>query len=191
MGARHESDRRAASRTGEPRSRAPADVRVQYGALPYRRTDAGEVEVMLVTSRTTRRWIIPKGWPVKHLAPPAAAAREAYEEAGVRGKIKPRPLGSFTYRKRPDDHKTPDATCQVTVFALRVERQLRAWPERGQREALWLAAADAASQVAEPGLRELIMALASGKRCRAAEPDPTASAGSTDADGDPPPATGR
>ena len=173
MGTRHGSDRRAADRNGEPRSRTSVDVRVQVGALPYRRTDSGELEVMLVTSRTSRRWIIPKGWPMKHLAPSAAAAREAFEEAGVRGKIKPRPLGSFIYRKRPDDDKAPDATCQVTVFALRVDRQARAWPERGQREALWLAAADAARQVEEPGLRELIVALAASKcPARAGSPDP-------------------
>jgi ADP-ribose pyrophosphatase YjhB (NUDIX family) len=60
---------------------------VQYGALPYRFTADAAREIHLVTTRQTRRWIIPKGWPIKGLRPAKSAAREAFEEAGVRGKI--------------------------------------------------------------------------------------------------------
>src|SRR6476661_3610138 len=77
-------------------------VRVQYGALPYRLGSAS-VEVLLVTSRATKRWIIPKGWPIKGLTPAKAAAREAYEEAGVRGRVAGRAVGQFRYQKRLQD----------------------------------------------------------------------------------------
>ena len=74
-------------------------VRVQYGMLPYQFTDANSLEVLLVTSRQTRRWIIPKGWPIKGLKPPKSAAREAYEEAGIRGTVGAKSIGVFSYQK--------------------------------------------------------------------------------------------
>jgi len=128
--------------------------------LPYRYSDTGEVEVLLVTSRTTRRWVIPKGWPMKGAKPAKAAAREAYEEAGVRGKIASQPLGTYFYRKRPDDHKSPAAICRVRVFALQVTRQMATWPERHQRETCWLTACEAAARVDDAGMRPIIEALA-------------------------------
>ena len=73
--------------------------RVQYGALPYRVSNGSRAEFMLVTSRETRRWIIPKGWPKKGKSPHQLAAREAFEEAGVRGSIAKRSVGSFSYKK--------------------------------------------------------------------------------------------
>ncbi len=82
--------------------KASAAVRIQYGALPYRFTPDAALEVLLVTTRQTRRWIIPKGWPIKGLRPPKSAAREAFEEAGVHGKIGAKPLGAFTYDKLLD-----------------------------------------------------------------------------------------
>jgi 8-oxo-dGTP pyrophosphatase MutT (NUDIX family) len=78
----------------EKRSKAKPAIRVQYGALPYRLDDGGSIKVLLVTSRETKRWIIPKGWPIKGLKPSKAAAREAYEEAGVRGRIAGRAFGN-------------------------------------------------------------------------------------------------
>ncbi len=74
-------------------------IRVQYAALPYRITKPGVLEFMLITSRGTGRWIIPKGWPMKGRKPPKAAAREAFEEAGLRGEIGGKAVGSFTYEK--------------------------------------------------------------------------------------------
>jgi 8-oxo-dGTP pyrophosphatase MutT (NUDIX family) len=82
-----------------PKKKAPAK-RVQYAALPYRRDGGSLMEVLLITSRDTGRWIIPKGWPLKGKAPHKAAAREAREEAGLVGKIHRRPIGSFSYEKR-------------------------------------------------------------------------------------------
>src|SRR6266487_779296 len=78
----------------------PAVVkRVQYGALPYRlRTGSRRPQFMLITSRETQRWVIPKGWPKKGKSPQYSAAREAFEEAGVLGAVAKRPVGSFSYK---------------------------------------------------------------------------------------------
>src|SRR5271170_7842981 len=87
--------------------------RVQYAALPYRRKGRSPTEVLLVTSRETGRWIIPKGWPAKGKAPHKSAAREAREEAGVVGKINLRSVGSFSYEKRLKGGKV--VVCEVQV----------------------------------------------------------------------------
>jgi 8-oxo-dGTP pyrophosphatase MutT (NUDIX family) len=137
-------------------------VRVQYGALPYRITEAGTLEVLLITSRTRRRWIIPKGWPIKGRKPAKSAAREAYEEAGVRGTTSAKPIGRFVYDKiRDEDGRA--VPCEVVVFGLKVKRQLTTWPEAKERELRWLSPADAEALTDEDGLRPLIVALASKK----------------------------
>jgi 8-oxo-dGTP pyrophosphatase MutT (NUDIX family) len=140
-------------------------VRQQYGALPYRFTDAGSVEILLVTSRDTKRWVIPKGWPIKKLTPSQSAAREAYEEAGVRGKTSIRSIGAFAYEKRLDDGIAV-SLCEVKVFPLLVKRQHRRWPEIDQREQQWFAAEAAAAAVAEKGLQELMIRFATKKSLR-------------------------
>jgi 8-oxo-dGTP pyrophosphatase MutT (NUDIX family) len=113
----------------------------QIAALPLRVYQSAP-QVMLITSRETGGWIIPKGWPHKGLAPRAVAAREAYEEAGVRGKIRKRPFGTYRYEKRLSPEE--GMICQVTVFLLEVEQQLDDWPEKRDRERCWLAPAEAA-----------------------------------------------
>lgn len=138
-------------------------VRVQYGALPYRLDETGSVQVLLVTSRATKRWIIPKGWPIKGLKAADAAAREAFEEAGVRGRLKRRALGHYVYEKRLEDGLAT-VPCEVQVFALAVRRQSKDWPESHQRTARWFSAAAAAARVDDAGLRPLIMRLAEQKR---------------------------
>lgn len=108
----------------------------------------------MITSLTTKRWIIPKGWLAEGLTAAEAAAREALEEAGVTGKITSQPIGSFHYLKeRKDGGGMP---CSVDVFALEVTGQLDEWPEKGAREIQWLSPQDAATKVSEPGLRELL-----------------------------------
>ena len=137
-------------------------MRIQYGALPYRITEAGALEVLLITSRTRRRWIIPKGWPIKGRKPSKSAAREAYEEAGVRGTVSAKPIGRFVYDKiRDEDGRV--LPCEVVVFGLKVKRQLKTWPEVKQRELRWLLPADAEALTDEEGLRPLIIALARKK----------------------------
>ena len=74
-------------------------VRVQYGALPYRFTHDPELEILLLTTRQSKRWIIPKGWPIKGLRPAKSAAREAFEEAGVSGRVGAKSVGFFAYDK--------------------------------------------------------------------------------------------
>jgi 8-oxo-dGTP pyrophosphatase MutT (NUDIX family) len=138
--------KRSSAITLKQRSKAKPATRVQYGALPYRLDDEASIEVLLVTSRETKRWIIPKGWPIKGLKPPKAAAREAYEEAGVRGRIAVRALGHYVYEKRLDDRGT-GVPCQVEVFPLLVKRQSKDWPESKQRTARWFSAAEAAALV--------------------------------------------
>ena len=136
-------------------SRSAAVVkRVQYAALPYRLMGRSRTEVMLVTSRDTRRWIIPKGWPQKGRAPHHSAAREAFEEAGVEGVIDSRPVGTFPYQKRLKNGGVVD--CEVEVYALRVLRQSKRWPESGERQVKWVSAQEAAETVREPKLSTII-----------------------------------
>jgi 8-oxo-dGTP pyrophosphatase MutT (NUDIX family) len=87
--------KKTAPRGGEkPSNKTNRAIRLQYGVLPYRFTETNSLEVLLVTTRQTRRWIVPKGWPIKGLKPPRSAAREAYEEAGIRGTVGAKAIGS-------------------------------------------------------------------------------------------------
>jgi 8-oxo-dGTP pyrophosphatase MutT (NUDIX family) len=129
---------------------------VQYAALPWRRKKS-ETEVMLITSRDTGRWIVPKGWPMKRKAPHAAAAREALEEAGVVGQIGKEAIGSFSYRKLLKQGRAID--CEVEVFPLEVTRQRKTWPEKGKRKVQWLSISDASKAVQEPILGAIIRKL--------------------------------
>lgn len=131
--------------------------RSQYGAICWR-MHRGNVEVLLITSRDTGRWVIPKGWPIDGLAPAASAAREAWEEAGVTGQTAPAPLGLYGY----DKVLAPEASlpCVVAVFPLRVDELAAKFPERKERRRKWFAAAKAARKVAEPELRALFQSLA-------------------------------
>jgi Na/Pi-cotransporter len=131
--------------------------RVQYAALPFRRRSISGTEVMLVTSRGTGRWIIPKGWPMRGKAPHAAAAREALEEAGVAERIGKEPIGSFSHKKVLKEGRVVE--CEVQVFPLEVTRQRKTWPEKGKREVQWFSPAEAARAVQEPVLGKIIRKL--------------------------------
>ncbi len=136
------------------RRKSRARRHIQYAALPYRATRASELEIMLVTSRTTRRWIIPKGWPKAGLAPYESAAKEAYEEAGVAGNVSKNSIGSYSYNKILEEGDT--ARCSVQVFPLKVTRQHGSWPEKHERQTGWYTPDDAARFVGEPYLRRII-----------------------------------
>ena len=112
---------------------------------------------MLVTSRETQRWIIPKGWPQRGRAPYDSAAREAFEEAGVVGAVGRRSVGSFPYQKRLKSGGV--MVCEVHVFPLKVTRQSKQWPEKEEREVKWLSIKQAAETVQEPMLSEIIRRL--------------------------------
>ena len=136
-----------------PLAAAAGAVCTQVAALCWRAV-GDRAEVLLITSRDTGRWIIPKGWPMKGLSSAAAALREAYEEAGVQGEVDERPVGQFHYVKVTDPaHGLP---CGVAVFAVRV-RQLRdRFPENDQRRRKWFAPERAALKVDEPELRAML-----------------------------------
>ncbi|BCH33498.1 hypothetical protein MesoLjLc_54280 [Mesorhizobium sp. L-8-10] len=107
----------------------------QFGALPWRRSRSGGIEILLITTRRTGRWILPRGWPVKAKTPAQTAAREAFEEAGVIGSVDPRPVGEYSYVKTLADGSEND--CLVTLFSLQVHGTLVNWPERNQRQRRW------------------------------------------------------
>jgi 8-oxo-dGTP pyrophosphatase MutT (NUDIX family) len=133
--------------------KAARTVGIQYAALPYR-LEGRRVMILLITSRATRRWVIPKGWPMHGLKPQDAAAMEAAEEAGVVGEIEGQPLGSYHYDKLLKPGRA--VSVQVIVFPFRVSAQADAWKEQHQREVRWLPYQRAAAMVAEPALRRLI-----------------------------------
>jgi len=138
-----------------PSNREPdREPRAQFAALPWRRDAAGQVEVMLITSRETRRWVIPKGWPIKGKTSRKSAAQEAFEEAGIRGKTSKRPIGAYAYDKRLKNGRLQHV--RVAVFGLQVESEADAYPEVGQREKAWLLLTDAARLVDEPELMVLL-----------------------------------
>ena len=128
----------------------------QVAALPMRRVD-GRLEVCLVTTRETGRWTVPKGWRMKGRTDRRAAAIEAEQEAGLIGKARKKPLGSFTYWKRRIDRFDFVA---VVVYPLEVTEQLGAWKEQGQRQVRWMSLDDAATAVDEPGLAAILEAMA-------------------------------
>jgi 8-oxo-dGTP pyrophosphatase MutT (NUDIX family) len=130
---------------------------VQYAALPWRAGKDG-LEVLLITSRETKRWVIPKGWPMNGKAPHEAAAREAFEEAGIVGETAAEAVGAYPYDKRLKDGEL--RPCTVEVFPMRVTKHKRVWPEKKQRRRGWFAAEDAAERVDEPELADLIRAFA-------------------------------
>lgn len=129
-----------------------AKERRQVAALPWRRTDRG-LEIMLVSSRRTQRWIIPKGWSMAGRKDYAAAAIEALEEAGLLGVISEHPIGQYTYVKRLVSY---ERAVPVAVFSLRVSRQRDRWPEQRQRMTQWFSAEEAATLVDDAELRDVI-----------------------------------
>jgi 8-oxo-dGTP pyrophosphatase MutT (NUDIX family) len=124
-------------------------VRLQVAALPIVVGEDGIARVHLLTSRETKRWVIPKGWPMKGLKPHEAAAQEAVEEAGLRGKVGKKPIGRYTYFKRREAHFD---VCVVDVFLLHVEKQAKTWREQGQRQTKLFTLDEAIELVEETGL---------------------------------------
>ena len=125
----------------------------QIGALCFKVTN-GKTFILLITSRRSKRWIIPKGWKLDKLSSRKSAALEAWEEAGVQGRVFPRAIGSYYYRKRGSDEEF--YTCSVSVFPLRVAKMKKKFPEKGERKLKWLSASKAGSLVVEPELKALI-----------------------------------
>ncbi|HWJ18070.1 MAG TPA: NUDIX hydrolase [Geobacterales bacterium] len=134
-------------------------ARRQVAALPLRQAKDGALEILLVTSRDTGRWIIPKGWTSKRIKDCKAAAREAREEAGVKGKILRDAIGTYRYIKREVGH---GALIEVRVFLLKVSKRCKRWPEKRERRRAWFDLKVAASKVSDPELSTLIGTLQEG-----------------------------
>ena len=146
----------AASRKKAVRKARKGERIRQVAAIPFRLNARGGVEVMLVTSRTTRRFIVPKGWPMKGKSGRKAAAIEAQEEAGVLGKTLKEPVGTYSYWKRLANRFV---RVDVIVYLLEVTDELADWQEAKSRERAWLAPADAAMLIDEPDLSTLVETL--------------------------------
>lgn len=129
------------------------DVRTQFGAICWRPHPTG-IQILLVTSRRSRRWIIPKGWPVDQATPAEFAQTEAWEEAGVEGKAAPVCLGIFSYSKELDPGET--LPCIVAVFPLKVKKLRTTYPEKADRRRKWFSQKKAAKLVDEPELATMI-----------------------------------
>jgi 8-oxo-dGTP pyrophosphatase MutT (NUDIX family) len=127
----------------------------QYAAICYRRqSPSADVEVLLISARASGRWIIPKGWPIEQKLPHQVAEREAWEEAGIKGKAKKRAFGYYTYLKTLEGgDKVPSV---VQVHLLEVASIANHFPEHGQRIGVWLSPHDAALRVREPELRSML-----------------------------------
>lgn len=143
------------TKTGKGHGSGKQDAK-QYAALCLR-PDAvidGHVEVLLITSRDSGRWVIPKGWPMAKKKPHQVARQEAWEEAGVRGRVRKQPFGSYRYAKKVSREGVLD--CLVQVFLLTVSDIAEDFPERSQRRIKWFSPRDAAEAVAEPELCRLL-----------------------------------
>jgi 8-oxo-dGTP pyrophosphatase MutT (NUDIX family) len=131
-------------------------ARRQSAALPLHETAEG-LRLVLITSRETRRWVVPKGWIEPREPAHLGAAREAFEEAGLSGEVERVPLGRYAYEKKLA--RGVVAPTEVLVFRFRVAALLEEWPERAERERRLFAPEEAACLVREPELARLIAGL--------------------------------
>ncbi|KKB76479.1 hypothetical protein VW35_16910 [Devosia soli] len=133
----------------------------QVAALPWRREVDGTLSVMLITSRTNGKWMLPKGWPMEGRTDAEAARREALEEAGVDGVVERDPVGVYHFVKLFNDGTSKPG--EAAIYALAVTRERDAWKEKGQRRRQWVPAADAAKLAHEPDLARFLGQLAAGE----------------------------
>ncbi|MBL8594666.1 MAG: NUDIX hydrolase [Devosia sp.] len=133
----------------------------QVAALPWRREPDGSIAVLLITSRTNAKWMLPKGWVIPGKTDAESALIEAEEEAGVTGMASPVPIGSYFYVRQEDDGTTRPS--QAVVYSLAVTQELADWNEKQQRTRRWFAAADAAQVVFERDLARFLGKLAAGR----------------------------
>lgn len=134
------------------------DFRDQSAVIPYRRHKNG-MEVLLITSRDSGRWVLPKGHVEPDLTARESAAKEAYEEAGIEGVVAKRCVGVYRYAKT--DGKGPDE-CRVEVYPMEVRNQLDDWPEKDCRRRAWMDVGEAARRVDEKKLGKLLLSFAGG-----------------------------
>jgi 8-oxo-dGTP pyrophosphatase MutT (NUDIX family) len=133
----------------------PAHIHVQSAVIPWRTKDRAR-QVLLITSRSGKRWVVPKGIVEPDLTPADSAVKEAYEEAGIQGRVSKKSVGSYTYEKW-------GGICDVEVFVLKVNKELQDWPEADVRERCWFTPKEAAALVAEEKLAAMIRQVAKKK----------------------------
>lgn len=121
----------------------------QVAALPYRIGHDGQVEILLITTRRTKRYIFPKGWRMKGRSDAEAAAQEAMEEAGVLGTVSKHPIGQYFYWK---ELSRMSIQIRVSVYTLAVSEQLWQWPEKDQRNRIWVHPDRAAFMISDRSL---------------------------------------
>ena len=142
------------------RSAAKSDVRTQFAALCFR-VKNDKTQILLITSRGSGRWIIPRGWPMDNKTPSQAALTEAWEEAGVKGKAYEISLGLYSYtREIGDEGSVP---CVAMVYPVKVKSLEKKFPEAGQRKRSWLSVDKAAERVDERELANIIRSFDPGK----------------------------
>jgi len=125
----------------------------QVAALPYRKR-RGRTEILLITTRETKRWMIPKGWPMEGRTDYNAAKQEAFEEAGVKGRIGKLQLGHFLYTRSQNSGAV--SSYRAVVYPLEVEKMLGSWPEKKERFRSWFAIEEAVEALNEEGLIEIL-----------------------------------
>ncbi len=140
----------------------PEHFYTQSAVIPYRERDEG-IEVLMITSRKRKRWVLPKGVREVELTPQDSAAKEALEEAGIQGPVSASAIGSYQYRKW-------GGTCTVDVFTMQVQSELDVWEEsfRGRE---WLSLEEAMRRVQEPDLKRILKRLPDFVRSGASLPD--------------------
>ncbi|TCS65599.1 8-oxo-dGTP pyrophosphatase MutT (NUDIX family) [Primorskyibacter sedentarius] len=136
------------------RTVGPGGLHTQCAALCYR-IRKGKPQILLITTRGSNRWILPKGWPVPGKTPGQSAQVEAWEEAGVRGALHDQCIGLFTYFKAGG--RQTGMTCMAMVHPLKVKALSKTYPEAGQRKRKWFGRKKAAAYVQEPELAQLLL----------------------------------
>lgn len=134
----------------------------QVAALPLRWDKDGNLAILMVTSRDTGRWVMPKGWTEDGLTYSQAASAEAEEEAGATGPISDQAIGGYRYRKLCDNGASVE--CRVRLFPMLVKELLADWKEQDERTRCWFSVAEAANAVDEPDLAALLQTLAKDPR---------------------------
>lgn len=134
------------------RSAGKTDVRAQFAALCYRYKN-DKLQVCIVTTRGSGRWILPRGWPTHKKTAHDGAAIEAYEEAGITGQVFPNAVGTYVYDKPLDDGVAP---VLVVVYAIHATQVAKKWPEKSERKRKWVSLRTAAKKLDEPGLKQIV-----------------------------------
>jgi 8-oxo-dGTP pyrophosphatase MutT (NUDIX family) len=133
---------------------AKGSARTQFAALCWR-VRKGKVQVLLITSRRRKRWIVPKGWPMDGKTPAQTALTESWEEAGVRGTASDECIGVYSYARLREGEDT--VPCLAMLYPVKVKSLKKKFPEVRDRRRKWVSRKKAAKMVAEKELSRLLL----------------------------------